>query len=429
MDESGHFPVRIAIETLGCKLNQAESESLSRQFIEAGCLVVSPDHPADIYILNTCTVTHIADRKSRHLLRMAQRLNPSARIVALGCYADSAGKDLTSIDGVDLVVGNRDKSNLIQILLNSGFLNLSQHQSDIRNPDRTRSFIKAQDGCNNFCTYCIVPLVRGREKSLPADEVINQIRRRVQDGYQEVVLTGTEIGRYQYQDTYLTSLLDRILADTGIARLRISSVQPQEITPELIGLWQNPRLCRHFHISLQSGCDSVLQRMGRRYSTQEYQEVVGNIRASIPDVSITTDIIAGFPGETENEFDGSLEFARRMNFARIHVFPYSARSGTRAALMDEQIEPSVKKDRTQKLLSLAKSSLHSFNRSFINREMPVLFEQKTGEYWSGLTDNYIKINIKSDIALTNRFLIVRLVDIKGEEVRGEAVNTTDFAVQ
>ncbi len=326
--------VTVAMETLGCKLNQAETEHLARQLAEAGCKIVDPDEKADIYILNTCTVTHVADRKSRHLLRMAHRNNPHARIIALGCYAERAANELSKIEGVDMVAGNEAKLNLQQLLVDHGFLKPCGMKSNSDHHNRTRSFIKAQDGCNNYCSYCIVPLVRGREKSLPPEQVIDEIKQRITDGYQEVVLTGTEIGRYQYGGMDLKGLLERILRDTDVRRLRLSSVQPQEISLELIRLWQNPRLCRHFHMSLQSGSDTVLQRMNRRYTSEDFSGAVGLIRSVIPDAAITTDIIVGFPGETDDEFQESYDFCRRMEFSRIHVFPYSPREGTGAAQND-----------------------------------------------------------------------------------------------
>ena len=325
--QSEKTEVRVALETLGCKLNQSETEMLSRQLEQAGCKVVSAVEKADIYILNTCTVTHVADRKSRHFLRMARRRNPDAMIIAIGCYAERSFQDLSEIEGVDIVAGNKDKMNLAQVLKDAGYFKSIEAKSNSVRGNRTRSFIKAQDGCNNFCSYCIVPVVRGREKSLPPDQVINEINQRVADGYQEIVLTGTEIGRYFSGGLDLKWLLERILSDTGILRLRLSSVQPQEISPELIRLWKNPRLCRHFHISLQSGSDAVLRRMNRRYSTVDYSKAVELIRSEIPDVAVTTDIIVGFPGESEDEFQESFDFCREMKFARIHVFPYSIREG------------------------------------------------------------------------------------------------------
>ncbi|GAI26273.1 unnamed protein product, partial [marine sediment metagenome] len=267
---------------------------------EAGYELVPSAEKADVYILNTCTVTHIADRKSRHLLRQARRQNPDARLVAIGCYAERSPQELAQIDGVDLVIGNEQKPHLLRRLQESEYLGspLSTRMSHHYNGCRTRAFIKVQDGCHNFCSYCIVPLVRRREESTPVDKIVAEVRQRVADGGKEVVLTGTEIGSYGGEGVNLKGLLERILAETDITRLRLSSLQPQEISPELINLWQDSRLCPHFHLSLQSGSDTVLGRMKRRYTIADYERAVALIRGAVPEAAITTDIIAGFPGET-----------------------------------------------------------------------------------------------------------------------------------
>ncbi|GAH81399.1 unnamed protein product, partial [marine sediment metagenome] len=251
-----------------------------------------------------CTVTHIADSKSRRLLRLAHKRNPDGLVVATGCYAQRAPQELAHIEGVNLVLGNEQKPHLLQMLRESGCLSRPVSvQQDYHNDFRTRAFIKVQDGCNSFCTYCIVPLVRGGEKSLPPDQIIAEVKQRLADGYKEVVLTGTKIGSYNCGGVNLEQLLEELLAETEVVRLRLSSLQPQEISAELIGLWRDQRLCRHFHLSLQSGNDQVLSRMKRRYSIGGYQQAVALIRDAVPEVAITTDIIVGFPGETEAEFE------------------------------------------------------------------------------------------------------------------------------
>lgn len=418
-NRAGYGQVRVAFETLGCKLNQAETELFSRQLIEAGCAIVSPEEKADIFLINTCTVTHIADRKSRHLLRMARRKNPSAKIVALGCYAERALKESSKIQGVDLIIGNENKSNLIQLLEESGFLNPFRTVSVALHNNRTRSFIKLQDGCNNFCSYCIVPFVRGREKSLPPEQVISEINLRSADGYQEIVLTGTEIGRYCSRNLDLTGLIGLVLNETQIPRIRLSSLQPQEISPELTGLWQNSRLCPHFHLSLQSGSDSVLSRMNRRYNREDYRRVVGLIRSRIADVALTTDIIVGFPGETEQEFQDSFDFCREMEFSRMHVFSYSIREGTRAAEMPGQIEDHLKKERSAAMLALAEESRLKFQQRFSGRIQNVLFEQASEGLCSGVTGNYIKVYTKNWKDLTNQLLSAKLIEIYQDGMWGE----------
>ena len=411
---------KVAFDSLGCKLNQAETESLARQLAEAGYELVPSAEKADVYILNTCTVTHIADRKSRHLLRQAYRQNPDVRLVAIGCYAERSPQELAQIDGVDLVIGNEQKPHLLQRLLESGCLDfpLSTPMSHHYNGCRTRAFIKVQDGCHNFCSYCIVPLVRRREESVPADQIVTEVRQRVDGGSKEVVLTGTEIGSYRCEEVNLKGLLERILTETDITRLRLSSLQPQEISSEFIRLWHNNRLCPHFHLSLQSGSDTVLGRMKRRYTTADYQRAVALIRGAVPEAAITTDIIVGFPGETEAEFQESYNFCRQTEFARIHVFPYSPRRETEAARMPHQVADKVKKQRSQKMLALAEESAQNFRRRFLGKTMPVLWEKQTGGIWSGLTGNYIKVYTESSEDLTNQLLSVKLVEIRKDGVWG-----------
>jgi len=402
---------RIALDTVGCKLNQAETQLLALQFAQAGYRLVSPDDGADVYVLNTCTVTHVADGKCRRLLNQARRRNPGALVVAIGCYAQRAREELSRIKGVDLVLDNRQKMDLLPRLEQSGRLSRPADETVSTHAGfRTRAFIKVQDGCNNFCAYCIVPLVRGREKSRPLDQVIDEVSRRVADGYKEVVLTGTEIGSYSCEGADLPELLRSILDETGVARLRLSSLQPREITPELIGLWQDRRLCRHFHLSLQSGSDAVLKRMNRRYTAADYQRAVELIREAVPGVAITTDVIVGFPGETGDEFKESYNFARQVNFARIHVFSYSPRPGTSAADMPHQVDDMARRERSRRMLALGRACVRNFRKGFLGKTLMVLWEKETGSVWSGLTDNYIRAHTKSDQDLTNQLLPVKLVE-------------------
>jgi threonylcarbamoyladenosine tRNA methylthiotransferase MtaB len=401
--------MRIALDTLGCKLNQAETELLARQFAEAGHSLVSRLVEADVYILNTCTVTHVADSKSRRLLRMAHRQNPSALVVAAGCYAQRAPGELEQIEGVGLVAGNDDKLNLLKLVERAGSSRQRGLAGNSGAEVRTRSLVKVQDGCNSFCAYCIVPVVRGREKSLPADEIVNEVKHRVADGYKEVVLTGTKIGSYSDGGVGLEGLLEGILDETDVARLRLSSLQPQEISPGLIGLWGDERLCPHFHLALQSGSDGVLDRMKRQYSVSDYEKAVSLIRGQVPEAAITTDIIVGFPGETEEDFEESYRLCREMEFARIHVFNYSPRAGTEAALLSHPVESKVRKQRSQRMLALAEKSIENFRRRFSGKTMTVLWEKQSGRgVWSGMTGNYIKVYKESDEDLSNRMLPVKL---------------------
>ncbi len=397
------------IETLGCKLNQAESERLAEELKGMGYRLVSAVDEADVYILNTCSVTHIAERKSRQRLRMARRRNPTALLAAVGCYAQRTADKLAGIDGVWLVLDNDDKMKLPQIL---------QQMNDNRKTKemaaeysagvRSRSFVKAQDGCENFCAYCVVPLVRQQPKSLPTARIIEEINEKVAAVYREVVLTGTEIGSYNSDGLDLKGLIKKVLDETQVGRLRLSSLQPHHITPQLIGLWRNKKLCPHFHLSLQSGSDSMLKKMKRQYSSGDFQKAVSSIRALLSDAAITTDVIVGFPGESQVEFEQSCEFCRRMAFARIHVFPYSRRPGTAAAEMAGQVSVGDKKMRSQQMLALAEESAATFRRRFIGKKMQVLWEQKKGDIWNGLTENYIRVYARSREDLRNKITEVIL---------------------
>jgi threonylcarbamoyladenosine tRNA methylthiotransferase MtaB len=348
---------KVALDTLGCKLNQAETELLARELVKVGYELVTDISKADIYILNTCTVTHTADRKARHRLRQAYRRNPAALVVATGCYARRAPQELNRIEGVNLVTGNNEKQHLLHLITEAYYRehpSLTDEETGVPTPPelRTRTFVKVQNGCNTPCSYCIVPLVRGIETSLPASEIINEVGDRVAEGYQEVV---------------------------------------------------------HFHLSLQSGSDSVLARMKRRYDTEEYEQAVSLIRRSVPDAAVTTDIIVGFPGETDNDFEESYRFCQRMEFARIHVFPFSARSGTKAAQIPGQIDSRTKKERSDSMLALAEESARNFRQRFSGRTMTVLWEQRTGDYlWSGVTGNYIRVFTESKEDLNNRLIPVKL---------------------
>jgi threonylcarbamoyladenosine tRNA methylthiotransferase MtaB len=301
-----------------------------------------------------------------------------------------------------MVLGNEEKLQLPDILIKQGRLSVGRALSPQMH--RTRSLVKVQEGCSKFCSYCVVPMVRGRVRSLPADEVVSEVRARVERGYREVVLTGTQIGSYR---NGIEFLIQRILDETEVRRLRLSSLQPPDITNELLSLWQKyPRiLCRHIHLPLQSGSDVMLQRMGRQYSTEIYQQAVARIREAIPDVSITTDLIVGFPGETDKEFAESYQFCQRMAFANIHVFPYSKRSGTHAAQMPEQVDEQVKKQRSTQMLKLAKQDAYNFREKFMGRTMLVLWEHESNDStWEGLTDNYIRVVARSNESLQNSLI-------------------------
>lgn len=412
--------MKVYLESLGCKLNQSEIETMAHQFARAGHLVVSRAEEADLCVVNTCTVTHIADRKSRKLIRRLHSANPQARLVVTGCYAEMSPMEIESIESVDLVLGNEDKEHMVE-LIGSGH---KQPATGFQLPTfRTRDFIKIQDGCNNRCAYCIVTLARGRERSKPVENVLAEIEARVAAGSKEVVLTGVNLGAYGRDlGTNLERLIEEILGGTEVPRLRLSSIEPQDFTPDLLPLWKNPHLCRHLHLPLQSGCDATLRRMGRRYTVAQYAELVRMAREAIPHLAVTTDVIVGFPGEAKAEFDESYRFVERMDFARIHVFKYSARQGTRAAEMDHQVPYPVKKRRSEAMRRLGQESGRDFRRNFLGQRMEVLWESADGKgIWSGLTDNYIRVWAESDADLSNTIAPADLTAIVEGDVEGKPV--------
>jgi threonylcarbamoyladenosine tRNA methylthiotransferase MtaB len=415
---------RVSIETLGCKLNQAESEEIGRDLAESGCLIVGKDEPADICLVNTCSVTHVADRKSRHSLRLARRRNPDACVVGLGCAVEGGDCGIGRLEGVDLLLDNAGKENVVAVLRQKGLVPAEAFSyQPSRVPGRTRSFLKVQSGCDLFCSYCVVPGARGREISLPPERIVAALQRRELEGYREAVLTGTEVGRYCSQEVGLKSLIEKVLAATDLPRLRISSLQPQEITSELLELWDNRRLCPHFHLSLQSGSDSVLARMRRRYSVVDFRRVIGLVRAQIPQASITTDIIVGFPGETEQEFQESCDLCREIGFSHIHVFPYSRREGTEAAGLPGQLGAKEKNCRTIAMLELAAESQKNTFENSVGQTLPVLFEQGRNSLWWGLSDNYLKVYVRSQEDLSNQILKVAIGGTFRDGLSGEPVGT------
>ena len=425
----------VAINTHGCKLNQADSQQLARQFQEAGFVLIQSSAQADVVVLNSCTVTANADSKARSYLRRTRRANPNALVVATGCYAERARDDLLGMDEVSLVLDNRNKQHLVATVAANLNINLPVGSSDSsRNTNsrplellRTRAMVKIQEGCNQVCSYCIVPKVRGRERSVPAQEIIDEINTRSTTGRREVVLTGTQLGTYGFDlpGTNLTELIKKVLAETTVDRLRISSLQPQEITPELLNLWENPRLCPHFHIPLQTGCDTLLRAMRRRYSTTQFAETVQLIRSKILDAGVTTDIIIGFPGEGAREFAESYTFAESMNFSDMHVFPYSIRPGTTAAHLCNHVDDGIKKERTGEMLELATMKMRQFRLGSLQQVRPVLWNiNRSGEpseEWIGLTDNYLQVRTQQTDDLANTITKVRLTSLDGDCLTTEAI--------
>ncbi|MCD6567595.1 MAG: tRNA (N(6)-L-threonylcarbamoyladenosine(37)-C(2))-methylthiotransferase MtaB [Dehalococcoidia bacterium] len=417
--------MKVALYTLGCKLNQAETELLASRFSEAGYQLVASNEAADICIANTCTVTHIADRKSRHWLRMARRRNPDALIVATGCYAQRAPQELAPL--ADLVSDNGEKGRLLETV--QGLLPRvfppptgKPCRANLNGNARIRSLIKIQDGCNTPCSYCIVPTVRPYEYSLPPSMIIEQIEAKVTAGYREVVLTGTKVGCYSCEGKSLGDLVRLILSETGIERLRLSSLQPQEISPDLLSLWQDKRLCRHFHLALQSGSEATLRKMKRRYALNDYVKTTHSIREAIPGAAITTDIMVGFPGESDEDFEQSYRFCQQADFAGIHVFPYSRRQGTEADALPNQVRNQTKQARTWRMLELAQACQQKFREQFAGNSLPVLWEKETSPgsgIYSGLTDNYIRVFARSRRSLSNKITAARLLTPCKQGMQGE----------
>ena len=448
----------VRFETLGCKLNQADTQTLARQFAAAGFRVAAgqaDDGDADVFVLNSCTVTLVADRKARQSARAAKRRNPNAVVVATGCYAERAPEDLDAMPEVDLVVGNQDKAALVG-MLGDAFPELGEYGADFATDDeadaispfktlplatpggageiseiapalrlRSRAMVKIQEGCDQVCAYCIVPKVRGRERSVPLSEIAATANAYAAAGCQEIVLTGTQLGSYGFDlpDADIRSLVKAMLDETDLPRIRISSLQPQDISDELLALWADSRLCPHFHVPLQSGSDEILRRMRRRYTAAEFLDTVNRIRDAVPDVSITADAIVGFPGETDADFRATLSACAESELASVHVFPYSIRPGTSAAYYGEQVDPAIKSARAAELGETARALSLEHRRRFIGQTRAVLWEQATRRedarppIWSGLTDNYIRTRASSWMNLENRIADATLTAADGDGVR------------
>lgn len=401
---------------------------ITQRFINAGYQLTNDPGEADVHVVNTCTVTHAADSKARHALRDARRNKRTPIVVATGCYAQRAPQELINIDGVNLVLGNTEKDTLItQVSSAIGFEKSANLTGKLNSTHaatslRTRAMVKIQEGCDQICAYCIVPKVRGRERSIHPDQLITQIQRLAHSGFHEVVLTGTQLGTYGFDipDVSLAALINRILEHTSIRRLRISSLQPQEINKELLQLWDNPRLCPHFHVPLQSGSSAILKAMRRRYSPQEYAEAVEAIRRIMPKAAITTDVIVGFPGETEHQFQETINFCKDVQYASLHIFPYSTRPGTSAAHLEPKVEDSEKRIRMEIMLRLAKEQSKSYKRNMLGTTCEVLWETSRHvdgiQRWSGLTKNYVRVVTLASQTLYNQITPVILDKHDGELV-------------
>ncbi len=401
--------MQVYLEALGCRLNAAEIETLARNFAGAGHWVVSRPDSADLIVLNSCAVTAKAARTSRHRLRALHRLSPNAQLAVVGCWATGVVAEAQALPGVRWVIANPDKSRAVQMITGDSATPAAWA------PGRwghTRAFLGVQDGCDHHCTYCITRVLRGAARSRPLAEAVAEVHYLVAQGAQEVILTGVSLGAYG-QDLGLvgglTMLVRTILADTTLPRLRLSSVEPWDVDAQLLPLLAHPRFCRQLHLPLQSGSDAVLKRMGRPFTTAQFARLVADARAVSPDVAITTDIITGFPGETESDFQSSLDFVTQVNFARLHVFPYSERAGTAATRLPNPVPKVKRAERAAQLRVLGQQLAATYRARFIGQTLPVLWERcNENQVWRGLTDNYLVIRTTAEQYLYNCLLPTRI---------------------
>lgn len=415
---------KVAFITLGCKVNQYETNSMIQKFIQKGYEIVEATQEADIYIVNTCTVTNMSDRKSRQMLRRVKEQNPKALVVACGCYVQVAKEEVESIKEIDFVLGNNEKKEIVERIekceeqsqKNKEIEDVMQQKEYVElgtttYTEKTRAVIKVQDGCDRFCSYCIIPYARGRVRSRKPENILTEIEKIAQKGIQEVVITGIHIASYgkDFEKEYkLIDLLEEINKIQGIQRIRLGSIEPLLITKEFIErLSKLEKICHHFHLSLQSGCDETLKRMNRRYSTIQFKEIVERLRNTYEDVILTTDIIVGFPQESEEEFEQTYKFLKQIKFYKMHIFKYSPRKGTKAAQMSRQIDGKVKEERSQKLIELSNRNQKEYNKKYIGKRIEILCEEEKNGYYQGHTKNYILALIKAQENLENKMVKAR----------------------
>ena len=427
---------KVAFYTLGCKVNQYETEAMLELFEKEGYEKAETEDYADVYVINTCTVTHMSDRKSRQYIRRMKKKNPDAIIAVVGCYSQVSPEEILSIDEVNLVMGTNDRKKIVEEVKKIDAIRKVSTVDDImkvkafeeieinKTNGKTRAFMKIQDGCDRYCSYCIIPYARGRVRSRDLESIVKEVENLASNGYKEVVLTGIHVASYgkdiKDSDIKLLDVIKQINDIEGIERIRLSSVEPILFTDEFVeAVSTMDKVCPHYHLSLQSGCDETLKRMKRRYTTEEYKAIVDRLRANIPNVSITTDVIVGFPGETNEEFDKTYEFLKDIELTHMHVFKYSPRKGTPAATMENQVDPSTKHDRSEKLLQLNEENFNKFGQRMLDKEFNVLFEQKVGDNkYEGLTENYVKVIVESDNDISEQILKVKIKDVKNEFLEG-----------
>lgn len=433
---------KIAFYTLGCKVNQADTASMENLFLRSGHQLVSFDGEADVYIINTCVVTNTGQRKSRQTIHRAIRKNPNALIVVTGCYPQTAAEEVKAIAGVDMIIGNQDRAQIVQLVEER----LAHRQTDTLDAvhkltastafeemaagditDKTRAFLKIQEGCNQFCTYCIIPYARGPLRSRSLESIRTETQRLISAGFKEIVLIGIHLGCYGKENPNGPTLYDAVktvLEVPGVQRLRLGSLESVEVEPRLLTLMQeDARFCRHLHLPLQSGCDKTLQAMHRPYTTAKFQTLLADIKTKVPDIAITTDVIAGFPGETEADFETTCKFAESCGFSKMHIFPFSARKGTPAEKFAGAVTEAVKKERADILGKIDETMHKAFLQAMVGQTAEVLFEQPAGEdYFEGLTGNYQRVFVKSGGRnMGGEILPVKITAFDGEKLLGEII--------
>lgn len=433
---------KIAFYTLGCKVNQADTASMENLFLRSGHQLVSFDGEADVYIINTCVVTNTGQRKSRQTIHRAIRKNPNALIVVTGCYPQTAAEEVKAIAGVDMIIGNQDRAQIVQLVEER----LAHRQTDTLDAvhkltastafeemaagditDKTRAFLKIQEGCNQFCTYCIIPYARGPLRSRSLESIRTETQRLISAGFKEIVLIGIHLGCYGKENPDGPTLYDAVktvLDVPGVQRLRLGSLESVEVEPRLLTLMQeDARFCRHLHLPLQSGCDKTLQAMHRPYTTAKFKTLLADIKTKVPDIAITTDVIVGFPGETEADFETTCKFAESCGFSKMHIFPFSARKGTPAEKFAGAVTESVKKERADILGRIDETMHKTFLQAMVGQNAEVLFEQPAGEdYFEGLTGNYQRVFVKSGGRnLGGEILPVKITAFDGEKLLGEII--------
>jgi threonylcarbamoyladenosine tRNA methylthiotransferase MtaB len=433
--------MKVAFATLGCRVNQYESEAMSEKFIKSGYDIVSFDDVADVYVINTCTVTNMSDKKSRQMISRARRKNKEAVIAAVGCYTQIASDKVSEIGDVDVILGTRNKGEIVywvnrareekkqlvsvnDVLKDKTFedLRIEEYQ------DKTRAFLKIQDGCNNFCSYCLIPFARGAVCSKDPKVVIEEVKELAHHGFKEIILSGIDISSYGVElegEWSLLTILKEIDKIDGVNRVRIGSIGPEFFDEEVIKeIGKLKKLCPHFHLSLQSGCDETLKRMNRKYNTEQYKHIVYLLRKYVANVSITTDIIVGFPGETEEEFTKTYNFLKEIKLSKMHIFKFSPRTGTKAAILKEQVDGNIKEERSKMLIKLNGENEKEFIDKFVEVELEVLYEQKcnsTDEFYEGYTPNYIKVIAKTENNLSGKIIKTKLIEAKEDFAIGEII--------